>query len=82
MVEPLATRQETLGQSQGQEDPLKKGMAVHSSILASSIPWTEEPGGPWSMGSQRGRPNRVTNTHTHNLCSRVKKFYVSSFNRD
>ena len=65
MVETLATMQETLVQSQGQEDPLKKGMAVHSSILAQSIPWTEEPGGPWSMGSQRGRHNRVTNTHTH-----------------
>ena len=34
MVETLATMQETLVQSQGQEDPLKKGMAVHSSILA------------------------------------------------
>ena len=35
--------------------PLKKGMATHSSILAWRVPWTEEPGGPHSMGSQRVR---------------------------
>ena len=35
------------------EDPLQKGMATHSSILAWRIPWTEEPGGPHSMGLQR-----------------------------
>ena len=35
------------------EDPLKEGMATHSSILAQRIPWTEEPGGLWSMGSQK-----------------------------
>ena len=34
----------------GQEDPLEEGMATHSSILAWRIPWTEEPGGLWSMG--------------------------------
>ena len=65
MVETLATMQETLVQFQGQEDLLKKGMAIHSRILAQRIPWTEEPGGPWSMGSQRGGHDRVTNTHTH-----------------
>ena len=37
----------------GQEDPLEEGMATHSSILAWRIPWTEEPGGLQSMGSQR-----------------------------
>ena len=37
----------------GQEDPLKKGMAIHSGVLAWKIPWTEEPGGLQSMGSQR-----------------------------
>ena len=36
----------------GQEDPLEKGMANHSSVLAWRIPWTEEPGGLQSMGSQ------------------------------
>ena len=40
-------------QSLGQEDPLEKGMATHSSILAWRIPWTEEPGGLQSMGSKR-----------------------------
>ena len=40
-------------QSLGQEDPLEDGMAIHSSILAWRIPWTEEPGRPQSMGSQR-----------------------------
>ena len=35
----------------GSEDPLKEGMATHSSILAWRIPWAEEPGGLWSLGS-------------------------------
>ena len=42
-------------QSLGQEDPLEKEMATHSSILAWRIPWTEEPGRIQSMGSQRVR---------------------------
>ena len=37
----------------GREDPLEEGTAIHSSILAWEIPWTEEPSGPQSMGSQR-----------------------------
>ena len=45
--------QETRVQSLGQEDPLEKGMATHPSILAWRIPWTEEPDGLQSMGSQR-----------------------------
>ena len=45
--------QETWVQSQGQEDPLEKGMAIHASILAWRIPWTEEPGMLQSMGLQR-----------------------------
>ena len=44
--------QETWVQSLGQEDPLEKEMATHSSILAWEIPWTEEPGRLQSMGSQ------------------------------
>ena len=39
-------------QSLGQEDPLEKGMATHSSIFACRIPWMEEPGGLQSMGSK------------------------------
>ena len=45
--------QETQVQSLGWEDPLEKGMVTHSSILSWRIPWTEEPGGPQSMQSQR-----------------------------
>ena len=45
--------QETQVQSLGQEDALEKEMATHSSILIWKIPWTEEPGGLQSMGSQR-----------------------------
>ena len=44
-------------QSLRQEDPLEEEMATHSSILAWEIPWTEEPGGVQSKGSQRARYN-------------------------
>ena len=54
-VEGLPAMQETQVQSLGWEDPLEKEMAPHSSILAWKIPWTEEPGGLQSMGSQRVR---------------------------
>ena len=53
MVKSLPATQETQVQSLGQEDPLEKEMASHSSILAWRIPWTEEPGGLQSMGLQR-----------------------------
>ena len=55
MVENLPAMQETRAQSLGQEDPLEKEIATHSSILAWRIPWTEEPGGLQSVGSQRVR---------------------------
>ena len=48
----------------GWEDPLEKGMSIHSSILAWRIPWTEEPVRLQSMGSQRVHRDRVTNTFT------------------
>ena len=44
-----------MGRSLGQEDPLEKDMATHSSVLAWRIPWTEEVGGLQSIGSQRVR---------------------------
>ena len=47
--------QETRVQSLGQEDPLEKEMATHSSILAWEIPWTEEPDMLQSMGLQKSR---------------------------
>ena len=52
-VKNLPEMQETQVQPLGQEDPREKKMATHSSILAWRIPWTEEPGGLQSMGSQR-----------------------------
>ena len=53
MVKNLPTLREAWVRSLGWEDPLEKRMATHSSILAWRIPWTEEPGGLQSMGSQR-----------------------------
>ena len=57
MVKNLPTMLETQVQSLGQEDPLEEGMATHSSILVWEVSWTEEPGWPQSMGSQRVRQN-------------------------
>ena len=56
----LPAMRETWVQSMGQEDPLEKEMATHSSILAWRIPWTEEPGGLQSTGSQRVGHDRAT----------------------
>ena len=53
MVKNPPVMQETWVQSLGQEDPLEAGMVTHSSILAWKIPYTQKPGGPQSMGSQR-----------------------------
>ena len=53
MVKNLSAMQETQVRSLGQKDPLEKGMATHSSILAWEIPRTEETGGLQSIGSQR-----------------------------
>ena len=52
IVKNLPAIQETRIQSLDGEDPLEKGMAIHSSIFARRIPWTEEPGRLQSMGSQ------------------------------
>ena len=64
MVKNLPAVQDSQAQFLGWEDPLKKGMSTHSSILAWRIPWTEEPGRLQSMGLQRVRHNWVTNTFT------------------
>ena len=55
MVKNLPVMQETQVQSMGREDPLVKGMAIHSTTLAWRIPWTEEPGGLLSMGVAKSR---------------------------
>ena len=54
LVKNLPAMQETWVQSLGQKDPLEKGMAIHSSILAWRIPWTEELGG-WGWGLLQSR---------------------------
>ena len=58
-----------LVQSLGWEDPLEEGMATYSSILAWRIPWTEEPGGLQSVGSQRVR-------HNWSHLARMHAYYV------
>ena len=67
MVKNLPAFWETRIRSLGWEDPLEKGVATHSNILARRIPWTEEPGGLESLGSKRVRHNWVTNTLTSSL---------------
>ena len=54
--------QETQVQPLGQEKPLEQEMATHSSILAWKIPWTEEPGGLQSMGSQKSQTRLSAHT--------------------
>ena len=63
-VKNLPAMQEMQIWSLGWEDPLKKDMVTHSSILAWEIPWTEEPGGLQSMGSQWIRQDLVTKQQT------------------
>ena len=62
MIKNLPAMQETWVRSLGQEDPLEKGMATHSSVLAWRIPWTEEPGRLQSVGLQRVRQDYATTT--------------------
>ena len=64
MVKNLNARQETQVRSLGQEVPLEKEIATHSSILFWRIPWTEEPGGLYSIGSQRVGHDQAINTFT------------------
>ena len=73
MVKNLPALQKTWVRSLGQEDPLEKEMATHSSILTWEIPWTEEPGGLQSMGSQRvghdlETEHKQKQTHTIGFC--------------
>ena len=63
IVNNLPAMQETLVRFLGQEDPLKKEMAAHSSILAWRIPWTEEPGRLQSMGSEELDTTERLNHH-------------------
>ena len=64
MVKNLPTSAGNQVQSLGQENPLEKGMATHSSIPAWRIPWTEETGGLWSMGHKESdMTERLTFSH-------------------
>ena len=72
VVKHLPVMRETWIRSLGQEDPLEKDMATHSSTLAWRIPWTEEPGRLQSMGSQRVGHDWATSLslsffHTHHI---------------
>ena len=64
MVKNPPAMEGTQVHSSGQEDPLEKRMATHSSILPWCIPWTKEPDGLQFMGLQRVKHNWLTNTHT------------------
>ena len=76
MVKNMPAMQETWVWSLGWEDPLEKGMATPSSILAWRIPRTEEPGGLQLMGSQRVRQEWVTNTFISPVCATLWPFLL------
>ena len=65
LVKSLLAMQETQVRSLSWEDPLEKEMATHSSILAWRIPWTEEPGGLQSLGSQESDMTEQLNLPTY-----------------
>ena len=73
MVKNLAAMQETRVLSLGGELPLEKGRATHSSTLAWGIPWTEEPGGIQSFGSQRVGHDQGTNTYLYTYIQSIIK---------
>ena len=64
--------QKTWVQSLGREDPLEKEMATHSSVLAWEIPWTEEPGGLQTIGSQRVGHDLATAQQPNTLSISIK----------
>ena len=67
-IKNLPSMQKMWDQSLGQEDPLEKGMAVHSSLLTWRIPWTEEPSRLQPMGLQRVGHDWATDTTTTTIC--------------
>ena len=71
-VKNLLAMQETQVQSLGWEDPLEKEMVTHSSFVAWRIPWTEEPGGLQSMGSQELDMTQRLNQHSKYNVEAVK----------
>ena len=79
MVKNPPAKQETWVRSLGHEDPLEKGIATLSSILAWRIPWTEKPGRLQSTGSQRVGHNWATFTFTHTHTHTYIYLYISYF---
>ena len=77
MVKNPPAKQETWARSLGQEDSLEKGMDLHSSILAWSIPWTGESGKLPSMGFQRVEHDWATNILIH--CYELVRYYFPLF---
>ena len=63
--------------SLGKEEPPEEKMATHSSILAWKIQWTEEPGGPQSMGSQKSQTQLSDSTQMHKLMYILSSNYFS-----
>ena len=74
LVKNLPAMQETWVRSLGWEDPLEKGIATHSIILAWRIPWTEEPGGLQSTGSQKSQTG-LSDFPFHFAVVRSPRFY-------
>ena len=79
MIKNPTAMQETWVQSLGQEDPLEKGMATHSSILAWRTPWTEEPGGLQSHGVAKSQTWLSDRTTMHNCTLLFSHLVVSDF---
>ena len=76
MVKNLPAMQETQVQSLGREDPLEKGTATHSSILAWEIPWTEEPGELQSQGHKESdTTEQLTHTQGISIDISLKEIY-------
>ena len=79
MLKSPPVMQETQDRSLGQEDPMEKGMATHSSILAWRIPWTEEPGRLEAMGLHRVGHNWAMNTLTFKIKAKCfQRFSLST----
>ena len=79
MVKNLPAIGETWVQSLGQEDPLEKRMATHSSSLAWRIPWTEEPGGLPSVGSQKLDRTKHTKKAPHSAQRKEQIYKTNGF---
>ena len=79
MIKNMSAIQETQVRSLDWDDPLEKGMAIHSSIFAWRIPGTEEPGGLQSMGSQRIRHDRAEAHGNENLFVVIPTSHETAF---